>query len=210
MEALSTEQEYQQLRTLLNERQWRQYLAAEAQRRGSISRVAREAHVSPNTVKRGLGDVAAGEQYQPGARVRKPGAGRKKLAATDATLLGDLEQGLEPKGDPMRLVRWTSKSLGHLVQALAAKGHHIRKSALADLLREQGFSLRLNKKSLEGQGHPEREAQFAHINATCQAFEQKGAPIISVDCKKTVRRRNCSGSLRTTDGNGRPTGKTPW
>jgi transposase len=184
MEELSTEQEYQQLRTLLNEKQWRQYLAAEAQRRGSISMVAREAGVSVNTVKRGLKEREAGDHYQPGERIRKRGGGGKKLTETDPTLLVDLEGELEPKGDPMSLVRWTTKSLSHLVQALQVKGHRIKKSALAELLHEQRFSLHVNKKSIEGQSHPDRGEQFAHINAMCKEFEHKGAPIISVDCKK--------------------------
>lgn len=106
------------------------------------------------------------------------------MAESDPTLLADLEQALEPKGDPMSLVRWTTKSLAHLVQALEAKGHHIKKSALAELLHAQGFSLHVNKKTIEGTSHQDRDAQFAHINATCQAFEAQGAPIISVDCKK--------------------------
>jgi transposase len=184
MEKLSTEQEYQQLRTLLNEKQWRQYLAAEAQRRGSTSMVAREAGVSVNTVKRGLKEREGGDHYQPGERIRKRGGGGKKLTETDPTLLVDLEGELEPKGDPMSLVRWTTKSLSHLVQALQVKGHRIKKSALAELLHEQRFSLRVNKKSIEGQSHPDRGEQFAHINAMCKEFEHKGAPIISVDCKK--------------------------
>ena len=169
---------------MLNEKQWRLYLAVEAQRRGSASTVAREAGVSLNTVKRGLREREAGQTYQPGARIRQPGAGRKKLAKSDLTLLVDLEQALEPKGDPMSLVRWTTKSLAHLVQVLEAKGHHIKKSALAELLHAQGFSLHSNKKTIEGKSHPDRDGQFAHLNATCQAFEQQGAPIISVDCKK--------------------------
>lgn len=184
MEPLTTEQEYQQMHTLLNEQQWRQYLGAEAQRRGSARTVAREARVSLHTVNRGLRDWEAGQTYRPGARIRQPGAGRKQLAHTDPTLLRDLEQLLEPKGDPMSLVRWTTKSLAHLVQALTAQGHHIQKSALAELLHEQGFSLHVNKKTIEGDTHPDRDAQFAHIRATCQAFEAQGAPIISVDCKK--------------------------
>jgi transposase len=184
MEPLTSEQEYQQMRAMLNEKQWRHYLAAEAQRRGSASTVAREAGVSLNTVKRGLREQAAGETYQPGARIRQPGAGRKKLAESDPTLLADLEQALEPKGDPMSLVRWTTKSLAHLVQVLEACGHRIKKSALAELLHAQGFSLHVNKKTIEGEAHPDRDGQFAHINATCQAFEAQGAPIISVDCKK--------------------------
>src|SRR5215469_1176062 len=154
MEPLSTEQAYQQMRSLLNEQQWRYYLAAEAQRRGSPSTVAREAGVSLNTVKRGLREREAGQTYQPGARIRQPGAGRKKLAKSDPTLLADLEQALEPKGDPMSLVRWTTKSLAHLVQALEAKGHRIKKSALAELLHAQGFSLHSNTKTIEGEAHP--------------------------------------------------------
>jgi transposase len=184
MEKLSHEQAYHQVRTMLNEKQWRQYLAVEAQQRGSVSEVARQAGVSKNTVKRGLKELQAGESYQPGERIRKAGGGKKKLVETDATLLSDLEQELEPKGHPLSLLQWTTKSLDHLVKALAAKGHHIRKSALAEVLHAQGFSLRANKKTIEGKSHADRDAQFAHINDTCQAFLLKGAPIISVDCKK--------------------------
>ena len=184
MENVSHEQAYQQMRTMLNEKQWRQYLAVEAKQRGSPNVVAREAGVSLNTVKRGLKELEAGESYQPGERIRKEGGGKKKLVETDATLLADLEQELEPKGDPMSWVRWTSKSLAHLVEALTAKGHRIRKSALAEILHELGFSLHVNKKSIEGTSHPDRDAQFHHINSTCKVFEQNGNPIISVDCKK--------------------------
>ena len=184
MEKVSHEQAYQQMRTMLNEKQWRQYLAVEAQQRGSPSVVAREAGVSLNTVKRGLKELEAGEGYQPGERIRKGGGGKKKLVETDTRLLADLEQELEPKGDPMSLLRWTSKSLAHLVEALAAKGHRIRKSALAEILHDLGFSLHGNKKSIEGTSHPDRDAQFHHINRSCKIFEQNGNPIISVDCKK--------------------------
>src|SRR5258708_25687706 len=184
MEKVSHEQAYQQKRTRRNEKQWRQYLAVEAQQRGSPSIVAREASVSLNTVKRGLRELEAGESYQPGERIRKGGGGKKKLVETDATLLADLEQELETKGDPMSFVQWTSKSLAHLVEALRAKGHRIKKSALAEILHDLGFSLHVNKKSIEGTSHPDRDAQFHHINSTCKAFAQNGHPIISVDCKK--------------------------
>jgi transposase len=184
MEKVTNEQAYQQMRMMLNEKQWRQYLAIEAKQRGSASQVAREAGVSINTVKRGVKELAAGERYQPGERIRKAGGGKKQLVETDATLLADLEQELEPKGDPMSLLQWTTKSLDHLVKALAAKGHHIKKSALAEVLHAQGFSLRVNKKTIEGKSHADRDGQFAHINGTCQTFERKGAPVISVDCKK--------------------------
>src|SRR6266581_4698689 len=184
MENVSHEQAYRQMHRMLNEKQWRQYLGVEAQQRGSLSVVAHEAGVSLNTVKRGLKELEAGERYQPGERIRKKGAGKKKLMQTDATLLADLEQELYPKGDPMSFVQWTSKSLAHLVEALAAKGHQIKKSALAEILHDLGFSLHANKKSIEGTSHPGRDAQFEHINSTCRAFEQQGNPIISIDCKK--------------------------
>jgi transposase len=141
MENVSPEQAYQQMRRMLNEKQWRQYLAVEAKQRGSVSQVAREAGVSINTVKRGLKELETGESYQPGERIRKAGGGKKKMVETDPTRLSDLEQELEPKGDPMSLVRLTSKSLSRLVTALEAKGHHIKKSALAEVLHAQGFSL---------------------------------------------------------------------
>jgi transposase len=184
MQKVSHELAYQQMRTMLNEKQWRQYLAVEAQQRGSASVVAGEAGVSLNTVKRGLAELEAGESYQPGERIRKVGGGKKKVVETDATLLADLEQELEPKGDPMSLLQGTCKSLDHLVKALSAKGHHIKKSALAEVLHALGFSLHANKKTLEGKSPVDRDAQFAQINDTCQKFEQRGAPLISVDCKK--------------------------
>ncbi len=117
-------------------------------------------------------------------RIRKPGGGRKKLTEKDPTLLRDLEALVEPKGDPMRLVQWTTKSLQTLVLSLASSGHSIKKSALAQLLASLGYSLKANKKNIEGASHPDRDEQFKKINATCKRFEAEGNPIISVDCKK--------------------------
>src|SRR5258708_31781287 len=88
------------------------------------------------------------------------------------------------QGDPMSLVKWTTHSLTHLVKALSQQGHHIKRTALADLLHEQGYSLKVNKKTMEGTSHADRDQQFGHINALCKQFEQKQAPAISVDCKK--------------------------
>jgi transposase len=184
METGSKQHVYQEMRALLNEKQWRQYLAMEAQQRGSVAEVAKEASVSRNTVKRGLHELEAGDLYQPGEPLRQAGGGRKKAVERDATLRVDLESLLDPKGDPMSLVQWTTRSLAQLVKALEARGHQIKKSALAELLHDLGFSLRANKKNIEGVSHPDRDAQFHHIKEQCQAFEQQGNPIISVDCKK--------------------------
>jgi hypothetical protein len=184
MERFSKEQQYEQMRMSLNEKQWRQYLAMEAKERGNLAAVAKEAKVSPNTIRQGIMEIESGDIYQEGERVRKKGGGRKPLAQTDETLLADLEDLLQPKGDPMSQVQWTSKSLSHLVKGLSARGHTIKKSALAELLHKHHFSLRANKKTLEGKGHPDRNAQIEHIQGKCQEFEEKGSPAISVDCKK--------------------------
>jgi hypothetical protein len=99
-------------------------------------------------------------------------------------LLSDLEGIIEPKGDPMSLLRWTSKSVAHLKAALQAMGHSISDTALRDLLLSLGYRLAANKKNREGSSHEDRDAQFAQIKEQCEQFEQQGNPIISVDCKK--------------------------
>lgn len=175
---------YQQMRAILNEKQWRQFLALEAQERGSILQVAQEAGVSKNTVRRGLEEIEGEDRYTPGARQRKQGGGRKKKESQDETLIADLEGLLDPKGDPMSLVKWTTKSMAHLKQGLQALGHHVSESTLRRVLQTLGYSLRSNRKNIEGSSHPDRDGQFIHIKAQCQVFEEQGNPIISVDCKK--------------------------
>jgi transposase len=175
---------YQQMHGRLNEKQWRQYLALEAKERGEVSQVAQEAQVSHNTIRRGIREVEAGEGYTPGQRLRAKGGGRKKESEKDPTLLEDLEGLLEPKGDPMSLLKWTSKSVAHLKGALQQKGHTIADTALRDVLLSLGYSLRANKKTIEGSSHQDRDAQFAHLKQRCEQFEAAANPIISVDCKK--------------------------
>lgn len=109
---------------------------------------------------------------------------QEKLIETDEGLAADLDALLEPKGEPTSRLRWTTKSLAHLVEALAQMGHTIKKSALTKVLAEQGFSLKANKKTIEGTSHPDRDEQFRHIDERCKAFEKSGEPIISVDCRK--------------------------
>jgi transposase len=186
METLSQEAQYKLMKSWLNERQWRLYVATEARRIGvgGISQVAREAGVSRKTIRKGLGELKAGALCQPGERLRKQGGGRKKSTVQDATLRADLEEMLDPKGDPESLVRWTSKSVSKLRQALTRQGHTIGETAIRRMLHEMGYSLKANKKSIEGASHADRDAQFQHINRTGKAFEAKGQPGISVDCKK--------------------------
>jgi transposase len=175
---------YEQMHTVLNEKQWRQYLALEAKEQGSVAQVAQEAGVSQNTIRRGIREVEAGESYSPGQRQRAKGGGRKKESEKDPSLISDLEGLLEPKGDPMSLLKWTTKSVAHLKRALQVMGHRIADTALRDVLLSLGYSLRANKKNIEGRSHEDRDAQFAHIKQQCDQFEAAGNPIISVDCKK--------------------------
>jgi len=186
METLSQEAQYKLMKGWLNERQWRLYVATEARRIGvgGISQVAREAGVTRKTIRKGLGELKAKALYQPGERIRQQGGGRKKSTAKDATLRADLEEMLDPKGDPQSLVKWTSKSVSKLREALTSLGHTIGETAIRRMLHEMGFSLKANKKSIEGGSHADRDAQFQHINHTGKAFEAKGQPVISVDCKK--------------------------
>jgi transposase len=186
METLSQEAQYKLMKGWLNERQWRLYVATEARRigPGGISQVAREAGVTRKTIRKGLGELEAGALYQPGERIRQQGGGRKKNTVKDATLRADLEGMLDPKGDPESLLRWTSKSVSKLRKALTRQGHTIGETAIRGMLHAMGFSLKATKKSIEGGSHADRDAQFQHINRTGNAFEAKGQPGISVDCKK--------------------------
>ncbi len=178
--------QYTCMKQELNEQQWRHYLGMEALRigYGGIRQVMHDSGADFRTIKRGVKEITEGTLYHPGDRIRLRGGGRKKLIESDKSLLEDLDILLEPKGDPMTITRWTTKSLAHLVEGLEHKGHTIKKSALAKLLLSLGFSLKANKKNIEGISHPDRDLQFHHINQSYKTFEAKGNPIISVDCKK--------------------------
>src|SRR3990167_2686306 len=199
---MTSKEQYTVLHTVLNEKQWRLYLGTEAAKIGSggVSHVARESGSDRKTVRKGKKELT--EPFS-GERIRKKGAGRKKLKEKDPTLVADLEEILEPKGDPMSLVRWTTKSLSHLVSALEEKKHAIKKSALANLLTSDGFSLKANKKNIEGVSHPDRDLQFKQIKKTCDVFEQAGNPILSIDCKK----KELIGNFKNNGREWQPKGK---
>ena len=182
----SQQEQYQVMHGVLNERQWRLYVATEAKRRGTggISQVAREAGVTRKTIRKGLQELEAGELYEPGGRIRKKGGGRKQATVKDKTLSTDLEALLEPKGEQPRLVQWTTKAMSKLKEALKSQGHTLGETAIRELLKGMGFSLKANKKTIEGTVHADRDAQFQQINRTGKAFEAAGKPMISVDCKK--------------------------
>ena len=145
--------------------------------------------MSPNTIRKGLAELAAregGPDFEVSSRLRKPGGGRKRLSESDPQLSVELDRLVAPltRGDPESALRWTCKSTSHLARALSQQGHPVSARAVAQLLNVAGYSLQGNRKTLEGTAHPDRNAQFEHINAKVKRFQQRGQPVISVDTKK--------------------------
>jgi transposase len=180
-------EKYRLLAGGLDERGMRRWAGAEALSlgRGGTAAVARATGIAETTIRRGRRELASEEVPEPG-RVRRPGAGRKPLTETDPTLLGDLERLVDDtsRGDPEAPLRWTAKSLRNLAAELREQGHRISAASVAPLLRRLGYSLQANAKTREGAKHPDRDAQFAHINETVAAALAAGEPVISVDTKK--------------------------
>jgi Rhodopirellula transposase DDE domain len=185
-------QRYAHLRASLNERARRLFVASEAVALGygGISVVSRATGVARRTIGVGITEL---RQIEGGwtppwgpARVRKPGAGRTKTTATDPTLLPDLQALVDAttRGDPESPLLWTARSQRNLVAALTQQGHHTSMKMVARLLKELGYSLQANRKRLEGAPHPDRNAQFEHINETIRHHLAAHEPVISVDTKK--------------------------
>ena len=186
MEELTLQQQYETLYEIFNEKQWRIYVALEAKKYGSggISKVAKLARVSRATIRKGVKELASGETYRPGDRIRKCGGGRKKVSDKDHTLLADLDLVVFPKGDPETMLLYSSKSVAKVKKALIAMGHHLNDTTIRKTLISLHYSLKPNKKNIEGKSHPDRDLQFAQINSQCKLFEEKHNPILSIDCKK--------------------------
>jgi transposase len=178
---------YQMLAPELTERTLRLFAAAEAKAwgRGGISGVARVLELSRDRISRGLQDLETEPRLGPD-RVRRKGGGRKKQVELDPALKKDLERLISPytRGDPETVLRWTCKSIRNLAKELTHKGHKTSRRMVAELLREMGYSLQANRKTIEGKQHPDRDAQFKYINRQAQKQQRAGQPVISVDTKK--------------------------
>ena len=122
----------------------------------------------------------------PEERVRRSGGGRRRLTVRDPKLAGLLESLVEPltRGDPESPLRWTCKSTRTLAGELTELHHPISHAKVAQLLGELNYSLQGNRKTEEGEDHPDRDAQFRHINKEVRLALQQGRPVISVDTKK--------------------------
>ena len=197
---------YEGLGPELNERQRRLWAASEARShgRGGMIAVSRATGISEDTVQRGIVELRDGTRLEAG-RVRRPGAGRPRLTDSDPELLGALEALVDPdtRGDPESPLRWSSKSLAKLAGALVAAGHQVSDRTTGKLLRGLGFRLHANQKTREGKDHPDRDAQFRHINETTRSALAEHQPVISVDTKK----RELVGDFKAVGREYEPTGR---
>jgi hypothetical protein len=172
---------------LLDERTRRLLAANEARTLGrcGVSAVSRACGLSRKAISKGIKEIEAGTALAPG-RVRQPGGGRRKITEHDPRLTGAMERMIDPetRGDPESPLRWTCKSTRTLAAQLSRQRHPISHTKVAQLLHDLGYSLQSNRKTEEGEDHPDRDAQFRYINTKVKRALAKGAPVVSVDTKK--------------------------
>ncbi|MEU3243961.1 MULTISPECIES: ISAzo13 family transposase [unclassified Streptomyces] len=189
----------------LDERQRRLAIGAEARSlgHGGIRLVARAAGVGEGTVSRGVAELESGQG--PLGRIRRTGGGRKKASELDAGLRPALLALVEPdeRGDPMSPLRWTTKSTRNLAAELTRQGHRVSADTVAGLLREEGFSLQANAKTVEGTQHPDRDGQFRYLNEQAREHRDAGDAVISVDTKK----KELIGNYKNAGRGWRPAGQ---
>jgi hypothetical protein len=181
------------LASVLDERRMRLWAACEARSlgRGGIAAVTAATGIRGKRIAAGLRELAELDNAPSSLparkqRIRRAGAGRKVLAEIDATLWSDLESLVDPvtRGDPESPLRWTAKSTRALAEELRAQGHRVSARTVAKLLLDHDYSLQGTRKTVEGRQHPDRNAQFEHINRQTKACHAAGQPVISVDTKK--------------------------
>ncbi len=188
----SIRKKYAAIRGEFDERSRRMWAAVEAQSlgHGGVVTVSRATGLAESTIRVGHRELKrSGRQKstpRDEGRVRRSGAGRKRITEIDPALCGALEAMVEPTtgGDPMSPLRWTCKSTRHLAEQLTRQGHAVGRSTVAEMLGALGYSLQGTRKSLEGSQHPDRNEQFEYINQQVKDFQSVGQPVISVDCKK--------------------------
>src|SRR5215469_13253302 len=193
---------------VLDERARRAVAAAEAMAYGwgGIRAVARATGLTRESIALGIRELRGEVPVAPRGRVRRPGGGRKPLEAHDPTLRADLERLVEPRtrGDPESPLRWTSKSVRRLAQALQAAGHAVSYQQVMEVLHALGYRLQANRKTREGPPHPDRDAPFAHLNATAEAFLAAGDPVILVETTKQELVGDCKNGGREWQPKGQP------
>ena len=177
------------LAPVMDERMRRHWAASEARELcwGGVSCVARATGLSRTTIAAGIEELKTQtDDFEPSARVRRPGAGRKPLDHHDPQLWAALDALVEPvtRGDPETPLRWTCKSTRRLAEELNRQKHPISPGTVANMLRDLDYSLQANRKTREGESHPDRNAQFAYISQEVGRLQKRGQPVVSVDTKK--------------------------
>ena len=184
---------------LLDERARRIMAANEAQcwGYGGVSVVSRASGLSRKAITKGIAEIKAGIAL-PEGRIRRAGAGRKHITVSDPGLTAALDQLIEPetRGDPESPLRWICTSTRTVAAQLSKRGHPVSHAKIGQVLRQQGYSLQGNRKNEEGEDHPDRDAQFRHINREVKRALAAGNPVISVDTKKKELLGNYSNSGR--------------
>lgn len=186
------EQKFALLSPLMTERLRRHWAACEAQAlgRGGVTLVSQATGLSRTTISVGLRELQQRanhpEEDLPPERVRSPGGGRHLVEDNDPALRAALQALIEPssRGDPQSPLRWTCLSTRQLAETLRGQGHAVSHQTVAALLNDLDYSLQANRKVKEGQDHPDRNAQFEHINQRVLAFQRRRQPVVSVDGKK--------------------------
>jgi len=183
------EEKYAALRDVLDERSRRLWAASEANAlgHGGVAAVARATGLAESTIRAGRRELREGaKKEQTGSRVRRPGGGRKRVTEHDPKLLKALDSLVEPtsRGDPQCPLRWTCKSTRTLAGELNCQGHAVSHTKVGELLDEMGYSLQGQRKTKEGEDHPDRDAQFRYIHNQVTDYQKRRQPVISVDTKK--------------------------
>ncbi|HTU22388.1 MAG TPA: ISAzo13 family transposase [Gemmataceae bacterium] len=185
-----TRRKFQALTMAMDERMRRQWAAAEAMELawGGISCVARATGLSRTTILAGIRELRmqGSSQALPNPGIRRPGGGRKLVLETDPGLWDALDALVDPvtRGHPESPLRWTCKSTRKLAEELTRQGHPVSDRTVARLLYDAGYSLQANRKTREGKNHPDRNAQFEHINEQVRRVQKRGLPVVSIDTKK--------------------------
>jgi len=208
----SIRQRYDKLKGTLTERARRLFVASEAIAfgYGGIAAASRATGMAESVIGVGIRELKAIEQGTAPAldprRSRRPGAGRKKTTDKDPTLLPDLKALVESttRGDPQSPLLWTARSQRNIVAELEKQGHQTSMKMVSRLLKELGYSLQANRKRLEGAQHPDRNAQFEHINETIRRQLESNEPVISVDTKKKEQVGQYKNAGRELRGKGDP------
>jgi len=198
--------EWVQLLEDVNEVQRRRAAAIKAieMGRGGISKVHEATGMSRDTIRKGINEVGSGIGIPK--RLRKKGAGRKKIKDKNSNLKKDFDKIMEENtaGNPMKTIKWTNKSTYAIANALERKGHSISEDTVGRMLKEDKYSLQTNKKMYEGKSHADRDAQFHYINEQANKFLRKRQPIISVDTKKKELIGNFKNAGKTWRKKGKP------